>query len=119
MKVTVKVIKNERQHRAVLRTIESLWNARPGTPRGDLLELLTTLVAAYEEKRYAILPPDPVQAIRFRMEQEGLDNSDLAKIVGGRNRASEIMHGKRGLSLEMIRNLHRKLRIPAESLISA
>lgn len=115
----VKVIKNERQHQAALRTIQSLWNARPGTPRGDLLELLATLVESYEERRYAILPPDPIQAIKFRMDQEGLDNSDLAKIVGGRNRASEIMHGKRCLSLQMIRNLHRKLHIPAESLISA
>jgi len=117
--MTVKVIKNERQHRMALREIESLWNARKGTPKGDLLELLTALVESYEEKRHVILPPHPIQAIRFRMEQEGLDNADLAKIVGGRNRASEIMHGKRGLSLDMIRNLHRKLNIPAESLISA
>jgi len=117
--MVVKVIKNERQHRAALRAIEALWRARPGTPQGDMLDLLTTLVESYEEKRHAILPPDPIQAIRFRMEQEGLDNSDLAKIVGGRNRASEIMHGKRGLSLAMIRCLHRRLHIPAESLIAA
>ncbi len=115
----LKVIKNERDHRAALKAIELLWKARPGTSRGDTLELLTTLVEAYEEKRHAILPPDPIEAIKFRMEQEGLTNSDLARIVGGRSRASEIMRRKRGLSLEMIRNLHRKLRIPAESLLAA
>jgi HTH-type transcriptional regulator/antitoxin HigA len=117
--MNVKVIKNERQHRAALRAIELLWKARPGTPRGDMLELLATLVESYEDKHHAILPPDPIQAIKFRMEQDGMDNTDLAKILGGRNRASEILHRKRGLSLEMIRNLHRKLHIPAESLLSA
>lgn len=115
----LKVIKTEREHRATLKAIEALWGVRLGTPRGDTLELLTMLVEAYEEKRHAILPPDPVEAIKFRMEQEGLTNSDLARIVGGRNRASEIMSRKRGLSLAMIRNLHRKLRIPAESLLAA
>jgi len=117
--MNVKVIKNERQHRAALRAIELLWKARPGTPRDDMLELLATLVESYEDKHHAILPPDPIQAIKFRMEQDGMNNTDLAKILGGRNRASEILHRKRGLSLEMIRNLHRKLHIPAESLLSA
>ena len=115
----LKVIKTEREHRATLKVIEALWGARPGTPRGDTLELLTMLVEVYEEKRHAILPPDPVEAIKFRMEQEGLTNSDLARVVGGRGRASEIMRRKRGLSLAMIRNLHRKFHIPAESLLAA
>ncbi|MEK7475840.1 MAG: transcriptional regulator [Candidatus Coatesbacteria bacterium] len=117
--MTIKVIKTEREHRVALKAIEALWKARPGTPQADTLELLTTLVEAYEEKRHGILPPDPVEAIKFRMEQEGLDNADLARIVGGRSRASEILHRKRGLSLAMIRNLHRKLHIPAESLLAA
>jgi HTH-type transcriptional regulator/antitoxin HigA len=114
----IKVIKTEREHKAALKAIESLWDARPGTAQGDTLELLAALVESYEEKKHAILPPDPIAAIKFRMEQEGLENADLAKILGGRNRASEILHRKRGLSLEMIRNLHRKLHIPAESLLA-
>src|ERR1043166_1292306 len=103
--MTLKVIKTERDHRAALKAIESLWKARPGTPQGDLLDVLPTLVAPYEEKHHATPPPDPIAAIKFRMEQEGLDNADLAKIVGGKSRVSEILRGKRGLSLEMIRNL--------------
>ena len=115
----IRVIKTERDHAEAMKAIEALWKARPGTPQGDTLDLLTMLVESYEEKQHAILPPNPIEAIKFRMEQEGLDNSDLAKIVGGKNRASEILHRKRGLSLEMIRNLHKKLHIPAESLLAA
>jgi HTH-type transcriptional regulator/antitoxin HigA len=115
----IKVIKTEMEHKAALKMIEALWDARPRTPRGDDLELLTTLVEAYEDQKHAILPPHPIEAIKFRMEQEGLNNSDLAKILGGKNRASEIMRKKRGLSLGMIRNLHTKLQIPAESLLAA
>lgn len=117
--MTIRVIKTEREHRAALKEIESLWAAKPGTPQADRLELLATLVESYEDDHHEILPPDPVEAIKFRMEQEGLDNSDLAKIVGGKNRASEILNRKRGLSLSMIRNLHKKLHIPAESLLAA
>jgi HTH-type transcriptional regulator/antitoxin HigA len=117
--MTIRVVKTEREHRAALKAIERLWGSRAATPRGDALELLVTLVESYEEKKHAIRPPGPIEAIKFRMEQEGLDNSDLARILGGRNRVSEILNRKRGLSLEMIRNLHRRLRIPAESLIAA
>lgn len=117
--MTIRAIKTERGHREALRMIERLWNSRPGTREAEVLEVLATLVESYEEKRHAILPPDPVEAIKFRMEQEGLGPSDLAKLVGGRNRASEILHKKRRLSLGMIRNLHRKLHIPAEALIAA
>lgn len=115
----IKVIKNEREHKDALKAIETLWNAKPGSAQGDKLELLVTLVEAYEDKKHAILPPDPIEAIKFRMEQDGLNSSDLAKIVGGRSRASEILRRKRTLSLEMIRNLHRELHIPAESLLAA
>lgn len=115
----IKVIKTEREHKMALKAIDGLWSAKAGSPQGDTLDLLVTLVESYEEKKHAIASPDPIAAIKFRMEQEGLDNSDLAKILGGRNRASEIMRKKRGLSLEMIRNLHTKLHIPAESLLAA
>ena len=117
--MTIKVIKNEREHRAALKAIETLWGARAGSPDADTLEVLATLVESYEEKHHAILPPDPVAAIKFRMEQDGLTNSDLAGILGGRNRASEILRRKRTLSLAMIKNLHRKLHIPAEALLAA
>ncbi|MEK7768020.1 MAG: helix-turn-helix domain-containing protein [bacterium] len=101
-----------------MKMIDRLWTARKGSPQADRLDVLATLVESWEEKHFPMLPPDPIEAIKFRMEQDGLDNADLAKIVGGRNRVSEILRGKRGLSLEMIRNLHLKLRIPAESLIA-
>ena len=117
--MVIRVIKTERQHKEALKAIQALWNAKPGTPQGDTLEVLATLVESYEEKMHAILPPDPVAAIKFRMEQEGLKSSQLAKILGGRNRVSEVLNHKRGLSLEMIRNLHKKLHIPAESLLAA
>jgi HTH-type transcriptional regulator / antitoxin HigA len=115
----VSVIKTEREHKAALKTIDALWDAQPGTPRGDLLELWTTLVEVYEEKKHSIAPPHPIEAIKFRMEQEGLSNADLAKVLGGRNRVSEVLNKKRGLSLEMLRRLHSKLHIPAESLLAA
>jgi len=115
----IKLIKNKREHAAALKAIEKLWRARPGTPRGDRLELLAALVEAYEEKSHAILPPHPVEAIKFRMEQEGVSAARLARILGGRNRVSEILRGKRRLTLAMMRNLHRDLRIPAESLLAA
>ncbi|HTA75798.1 MAG TPA: transcriptional regulator [bacterium] len=114
----IKVIKNEKDHEAALKVIETLWNAKPNTPQGDTLDLLTTLVESYEDKKYEMLPPHPLEAIKFRMEQEGLDNSDLAKILGGRNRVSEIFGGKRHLTIQMMRALNQKLHIPAESLLT-
>jgi HTH-type transcriptional regulator/antitoxin HigA len=115
----IKPIKTERDYRAALNVIDRLWSARRGSPQADRLDVLATLVEAYEDKHFPILPPDPIEAIKFRMEQQGLNTSDLARVVGGRNRASEILSRKRGLSLAMIRNLHRKFHIPAESLIAA
>lgn len=116
--MNIKPIKSEKDYRAAMKMIDRLWTARKGSPQADRLDVLATLVESWEEKHFPMLPPDPIEAIKFRMEQDGLDNADLAKIVGGRNRVSEILRGKRGLSLEMIRNLHLKLRIPAESLIA-
>lgn len=114
----IKVIKTKKEHELALKAIDSLWNAKANTPQGDKLDLLTTLVEAYEEKKFEILPPRPIEAIKFRMEQDGLNNTDLAKILGGRNRVSEVMSKKRHLTLQMIRNLNQKFHIPAESLIA-
>jgi HTH-type transcriptional regulator/antitoxin HigA len=113
----IKAIKNEKDYQAALKLVECLWDAKPDTPAGDKLEVLTALVEVYEQKRYQILPPDPIEAIKFRMEQMGLRNIDLAPYLGGKNRVSEILNRKRKLTVNMMRNLHRKLKIPAESLL--
>jgi HTH-type transcriptional regulator/antitoxin HigA len=116
--VTIKPITTERDRQKALLKIEKLWDAKPGTTAGDRLDVLATLVEAYEQKTFAIAPPDPIEAIKFRMDQLGLRPSDLAKILGGRNRASEVLNKKRNLTVEMMRSLHKHLSIPAESLLS-
>jgi len=88
-----------------------------GSPEGDILEVLTILIADYEKKHYDILPPGPIGAIRFRMEQFGMKQKDLGALIGGPNRASELLHGKRKLTVKMINILREKLNIPAESLL--
>jgi len=115
----IKPIHNEKQHRAALKEIERLWSARPGSPEHDRLEILATLVEDYEEKHYPVYPPDPVAAIRFRMEQLGLERKALESSIGSRARVSEVLSGKRSLTLEMIRRLHRQLGIPAEVLLAS
>jgi HTH-type transcriptional regulator / antitoxin HigA len=115
----LKPIHNEKQHRAALREIERLWSARPGSPEHDRLEVLATLVEAYEERHQPVYPPDPVEAIRFRMEQLGLDRKALEPSIGSRARVSEVLSGKRNLTLEMIRRLHRQLGIPADVLLES
>src|SRR4030065_2700532 len=95
-----------------------LFEAMPNTADGDLLDVLTTLVESYEHKHFNIAPPDPVEAIKFRMEQLGLKQSDIAEVIGGKNRASEILNRKRELTAKMMRDLHRKFDIPAESLLA-
>lgn len=115
--MTIKPIKSARGHQKALKEIEKLWNAKPNTPAGDRLDVLVTLVEAYERVHYDIVPPDPVEAIKFRMDQLGLKAADLAKILGGRNRASEVLNKKRNLTVEMMRSLHKHLAIPAESLL--
>ena len=112
----IKPIRNEQDYTATLRRIESLMSAKPNTPQMDELEVLTTLVEAYEEQHYRIDAPDPIEAIKFRMEQEGLKQKDLAAIVGSKSRVSEILNKKRKLTIEMIRKLHKHLHIPIESL---
>jgi HTH-type transcriptional regulator/antitoxin HigA len=114
--MNIKPIKNEQDYNTTLSQIESLMDAKPNTSQMDELEVLTTLVEAYEEQHYAIDAPDPIEAIKFRMEQEGLKQKDLVSIVGSKSRVSEILNKKRKLTIEMIRNLHKQLHIPIESL---
>jgi len=114
--MNIKPIKNEEDYTRALSYIETLMNAEPNTPQMDELEVLTTLVEAYEEQHYKIDAPDPIEAIKFRMEQEGLKQKDLISIVGSKSRVSEILNKKRKLTIEMIRNLHDQLHIPIESL---
>lgn len=115
--MTIVPIKSQREYERALRRIEALMDATPGTKAGDELDVLTTLVEAYEAKHYAICPSDPIEAIKFRMDQLGMTRKDLEILLGGRGRVSEILTRKRTLSLEMIRRLHRTLHIPLESLI--
>lgn len=117
--MTITPIRSKRDYERALRRIEELMDAKPRTKAGDELDVLTTLVEAYEAKHYAVFPPDPIEAIKFRMDQLDMTRKDLEAMLGGRGRVSEILTRKRGLSLEMIRRLHRKLRIPLESLIGA
>lgn len=113
----IKPIRTKTDYARAVREIEQLWSARQGTPEGDRLEVLATLVDAYEEKHFPIDPPDPIEAIRFRLDQQGLDSRALIGIIGSRSRVYEVMKGKRALSLEMIRRLHQRFGIPAEVLI--
>ncbi len=117
MKLEIKPIKTEKDYEEALAEIERLFDARPGTIEADRLEILTTLVEAYENRHYPIPLPDPVEAIKYFLESRGLTRRDLEMYLGGRSRVSEIMNRKRSLSLEMIRRLHDGLGIPAEVLI--
>ena len=117
MATEIKPIRTEADHEAALAEVEKLWGARSGTPKGDRLDVLATLIAAYEERYFPMDPPDPIEAIRFRMEQQGLTRKDLEKIIGTRTRIAEVLSRKRGLSIAMIRRLHQTLGIPAEVLI--
>jgi HTH-type transcriptional regulator/antitoxin HigA len=113
----IKPIRNDADHAAALREIERLWDAKEGTPEGDRLDVLATLVEAYEDKHFPIDAPDPIEAIKFRLEQQGLDHRALVGVIGGRSRVYEVMHRKRRLSLDMIRRLNERFGIPAEVLI--
>jgi HTH-type transcriptional regulator/antitoxin HigA len=114
----IKPIRTAEDHKRALKEIERLWDkAKPGTPDGDRFEVLGTLVDAYEEEHFPIPDPDPIEAIRFRMEQEGLTNNDLLPIFKTRARVSEVMGKRRRLNLTMIRSLHKRLEIPIECLV--
>lgn len=112
-------VRTESDYRGALRELSAYFDNEPlpGTEDGDRFEILSTLVQAYEAKHFPIETPDPIEAIRFRMEQGGLTVKDLVPSLGPPNRVYEVLNRKRGLSIEMIRNLHRNLGIPAESLI--
>jgi HTH-type transcriptional regulator / antitoxin HigA len=114
-----KVIKTESEYEAALARIEKLMDAKPNTAHGDELELLSLLVHDYEEKAFPIDKPDPITAIRFRMEQQGLEPKDLVRFLGSRSRVSEVLSGRRNLSLKMIRALVSGLRIPSDVLLGA
>ncbi len=113
----IKPIRTKTDYRAALKEIETLMSARIDTPEGERLDVLATLVEAYEKKHYRFDLPDPVEAIKFRMEQSGLAPKDLVPMIGQINRVYEVLNRKRPLTLQMIRRLHRDLGIPAESLI--
>jgi HTH-type transcriptional regulator/antitoxin HigA len=113
----IRPIKTEADYERALGEIERLWGAAANTPKGDKLDILLTLVEAYEQAHYPMDPPDPVEAIKFRMEQMGLTRKDLEPYLGKRGRVAEVLNRQRKLSLSMIRRLHRHLHIPLESLI--
>jgi len=113
----IKPIRNAKDHDRAVREIERLWGATKATPKGDRLDVLIALVDAYERKHYPIDPPHPIDAIRFRLEQQGLDQRALIGVIGNRTRVYEVLRGDRGLSLEMIRRLHKRFGIPADVLI--
>lgn len=113
----IKPIKTENDYLDALHEIEKLIDAKKDTPEGDRLDIIVTLVEAYEENNYQILPPDPIEAIIHQMESQGLSRKDLEPLIGSRARVSEILNRKRSLSLNMIRNLQKGLGISAEILV--
>lgn len=113
----IKPIRTKADYRAALKAVESLMAAKPNTPQGDRLDVLVTLIEAYERKNFPIDLPDAVEAIKFRMEQRGLTPKDLESFIGRSNRVYEVLNRKRSLTLAMIRQLHDGLGIPAESLL--
>jgi HTH-type transcriptional regulator/antitoxin HigA len=114
----IKVIKTDEEYTQALERLEGIFDALEGTPDGDEAELLGILIEKYEDEHYPIEAPDPIEAIKFRMEQMNMDNKALAEVIGYKSRVSEIFNHKRKLSLKMIRTLHEKLKIPYESLIA-
>lgn len=120
MKTTnVKPIKTKKDYEAALTRLEQIFDAKPGTPGSDELEVLGILIESYEREKFPIELPDPIDAIKFRMEQLGYSQNDLASVVGLKSRASEILNKKRKLTLEMIRQLNKELNIPTDVLIQA
>ena len=113
----IKPIRDEADYERALRRVEELWNPREGSAEADELDVLTTLIEAYEHVHYPLDLPSPIEAIKFRLEQQGKDSKSLIGVIGQRTRVYEVMQGKRPLSLNMIRNLHEQLGIPAEVLI--
>jgi HTH-type transcriptional regulator / antitoxin HigA len=117
MATDVRPIRNEDDYEIALADVAALWGAASGTPEGDRLDVLATLIDVYEARHHPIDPPDPIEAIKFRMEQQGMTRKDLEDIIGTRTRIAEVLNRKRSLSIGMIRRLHDRLGISAEVLI--
>ncbi|MCC6919545.1 MAG: helix-turn-helix domain-containing protein [Alphaproteobacteria bacterium] len=117
MAAEVKPIRSEADYESALEKIARLWGSASGTPKGDRLDVLATLMDAYEAQHHPIDPPDPVEAIKFRMAQQGMTRKDLEDIIGTRTRIAQVLNRKRSLSIAMIRRLHARLGISAEVLI--
>jgi HTH-type transcriptional regulator / antitoxin HigA len=115
--VAIKPIRSEADYERALGSVEALWNSREGSAESDELDVLATLIEAYEREHYLIDLPNPIEAIKFRLEQCGKDPRALIGVIGGRTRVYEVMRDKRPLSLNMIRSLHKKFHIPADVLI--
>ncbi len=114
----IRPIKTEQDYNYAICRIEKLWGAKKDSPEGDELDLLVTLVESYELKHFPIAPPDPIDAIKFRMEQLGMTRADMVKYLGSQSRVSEILNRKRSLTLGMIKSLYKGLKIPAEILLA-
>jgi HTH-type transcriptional regulator/antitoxin HigA len=117
MRSEIRPIRTKRDYEAALKEVERLWGAKSDTSEGDRLDVLATLIDAYEATHYPMNPPDPIEAIKFRMEQQGLTRKDLEPLIGTRTRVAEVLNRKRNLSIGMIRRLHDALGISAEVLI--
>ena len=115
----IKPIKTEEDYHQAMERLEIIFDSKPGSSEGDELEVLGILIDEFENKNFPIGMPDPIEAIKFRMEQMGYNQTDLANIVGLKSRASEILNRKRKLSLEMIRQLHERMNIPTDVLIQS
>lgn len=115
--MNIKPIRNERDYQNAMKRLETIFNAKKGTDEGDELEILSILIDTYENEHFPIEMPDPIEAIKFRMEQMGMKQKDLAEIVGFKSRVSEILNKKRKLTLDMIRKINETLHIPTEVLI--
>jgi HTH-type transcriptional regulator/antitoxin HigA len=115
--LTIKPIKSDKELDAALREISRIFHARPGTKDGDRVEILTLLVEAYEKEHYPMPPPDPIEAIKFCLDQQGKNSKALIGVLGSRSRVYEVLRGDRPLTLTMIRRLHKEFAIPAEILI--
>jgi HTH-type transcriptional regulator / antitoxin HigA len=117
--MSIKPIRTQKDYQAALKRLEAIFDAKQGSQEGDELEVLGLLIGKYEQEHYPIDFPDPIEAIKFRMEQMGYNQNDLAEVVGLKSRASEILNKKRKLTLEMIRQLHQALGIPTDVLIQS
>ena len=115
--MNIRLIKTKKDHKLALKRLEEIFDAKSGTTEGDELEILSILIEKYENEQFIIDHPDPIEAIKFRMDQLGYNSTDLAQFIGYKSRVSEILHRKRKLTIEMVRILSKKLNIPAEVLL--